>query len=226
MKSVMKNIFFWVLTIYLIPEAYPRFTDRADNHLVNRKEKGYYNLMQTGFITGNGATFQPGVYYFDNHGKLDVFPSIIMLHGYMFDNRRAAGIGAGFEKFDRNLFPVFADVRYTLRDKEVSPFFAIKMGYAFGEFDKKFYGGFLLGHPPYYARDAYIKKSGGFMLSPEIGVKFPLNLKFDLLVTVAYRHQRLKTEIVEIAGQPVEFEKFEYLYRMHRLFLGLAIMLR
>jgi hypothetical protein len=47
-----------------------------------------------------------------------------MINGSMSEEGWGAGIGVGFEIFDRNLFPVFADIRHILWDNKVSPFFA------------------------------------------------------------------------------------------------------
>ena len=212
----MKKIAFVILFATLMLDA---FTQSAN--FENRKTKGYYNTTQISLLMGNRPSneYSQNSYYYP---RTETFPSVTMTNGIIFDERWAAGIGVGFEIFDRNLFPVFIDIRHTLRDNNVSPFFAFKMGHAFGGF-KKHYDNLTLYHSPYYVSNADYKRSGGFMLSPEMGVKFPLNEKTDLLFTVAYRHQKIKSKISQGFGWRQEWE---YKESLNRLSFGAAIMFR
>jgi hypothetical protein len=152
-------------------------------------------------------------------------PSVTMTHGYMFNAHWGAGIGVGFEIFDRNLFPVFADIRYTLWDDKISPFFAVKTGYALGSIKTKHYDNLTLDFEPYYLYNADFRNYGGFMLHPEMGVTVPLSKTADLLFTVAYRYQRTKS----VATQKQDnnfYDRWVHRESLNRLSFGVAIMFR
>ena len=216
----MKKIFFVGLTILLIPDL---FAQSNVNEEKSRKEKGYYNITQISMLMGlRSIAEQPYYYYSGATDGLQVSPSVTMTHGGRFNEHWAAGIGVGFEIFDHNLFPVFADLRYTLRDNSVSPFFAFKMGHSFGN-SRKHYDNLYLAYEPFNVTDVYFKNYGGFMLHPEMGVKVPLSGNADLLFTVAYRLQKMKTKITQKHGQRYEWE---HKASMNRLSFGVAIMFR
>jgi hypothetical protein len=172
---------------------------------------------------GNRLITVQNYYYYAERNKLQVSPSVTMTNGYMFNEHWAAGIGLGFEIFDYNHFPVFADLRYTLWDNKVSPFFAIKMGHAIGDFKKKHHDFLTLEYSPFNVSNVYFKKYGGFMLNPEMGVKVPLSENADLLFTVAYRYQKTKTVVSENYGQ---YTRWTHKENLNRLVFGVAITFR
>ncbi len=94
-----------------------------------RMEKGFYSIMQVSLMLGNNQSIQrianyypypsssliaPILSYPYASNSLAVAPSIAITNGYMFNEHWAAGAGVGFEIFDHNLFPLFAELRYTL----------------------------------------------------------------------------------------------------------------
>ena len=210
----------------------------------NRKKKGYYNITHINMLMGNRMTVSAINYYphyslsslyypysstsayYDVKTKLRIAPSITMTQGYMFNEHWAAGIGVGFEIFNYNVFPLFADIRYTLWDNKISPFFSFKTGYAFNLSKIKHHDdGIALNFYPYYVYNADVKNSGGLMVHPEIGVKVPLSEKADILFTVAYRYQALKTEVSsEYISDNIELWK--HTEKLYNLSFGLAIMFR
>jgi len=212
----MKKLVFIILFVSLMFDA---FTQSVN--FDNRKTEGYFNTTQISLLMGNRPIneYNQGGYYYP---RTEIFPSVTMTNGKIFDEQWAAGIGVGYEIFDRNLFPVFIDIRRTLRDNDVSPFFALKMGHAFGGF-KKHYDNLTLYHSPYYVNNVDYKRGGGFMLHPEIGVKIPLSENADLLFTVAYRYQKIKSKISQNSGWRQEWE---YKESLNRLSFGTAIMFR
>jgi hypothetical protein len=213
----MKKIAFIILFISLMPEALAQSVNEGvDIRFENRKKKGYYNTTQISLLMGNRPIkeYNQSNYY----SRTELFSSVTMTNG-IFNEQWAAGIGVGYEIFDRNLFPVFIDIRHTLRDNDVSPFFAFKMGYAFSG-SKKHYDNLMLHHQPYYINNAYYKRGGGFMLHPEMGVKIPLSQKADLLFTVAYRYQKTKSTVSQT------HRNWEYKESLNRLSFGIAIMFR
>ena len=212
----MKKILFIILSVFIMPYTFSQ--EEINTRFKDRKQEGYFNTTQIGMLIGNRPINNNNPNYYN--ARTEVFSSVTMTHG-RFDEYWATGIGTGFEVFDRNLFPLFADFRYTLRDNDISPFFALKIGYAFGG-EKKHYNNLTTNHEPYYLSNAYYKKGGGFMLNPEMGVKFPLSEKADLLFTVAYRYQKTKSTASEKYGH----REWEYIESLNRLSFGAAIMFR
>lgn len=81
--------------------------------------------------------------------------------GYRFNRFFGVGLGMGIETNDftafRKLLPVFAEVRGFLLPKKISPYYAIKVGYAFGLRDEL---------------NGTMGAKGGIHFSPELGVRF------------------------------------------------------
>ena len=214
----MKKVFLAFFSAFLLLNAFPQ---SSENRFENRKNTGYYNITQISMLMGNRKTADQYYNYIRNN--MQVSPSVTMVNGSMFSEGWGIGIGVGFEIFEHNIFPVFADIRYTVWDNNISPFFVLKMGYAFSDFKKKHYDNLSLNHVPYWINNAYYMKDGGFMLNPEMGVKVPLSKKADLLLTLAYRHQKTKSTVSQDFGQRY---KWEHNVDLNRLSLGVAIMFR
>ena len=217
---MMKNLFYVILLALLTTNA---FSQNENIRIENRKNKGYFNTTQVSLLMGRDPLNEQSNYYFNyikEQFKIHTLPSVTITNGYMFNEQWSAGIGIGFEMFDQNLFPLFADIRYTLRDNEIAPFFAIKTGYSIGHLKKKHYDEFYFYYQPYYVTDVYFKNHGGFMFHPEIGTKIPLSEKADLLLTIAYRYQVKKTSVTK------ENTKWEHIEDLYKLSFGVAIMFR
>jgi len=219
----MKKSIFVILAVFLMYEAFPQSVNAGDIRFENRKKTGYYNITQIGLFMGNQPYSERNPNYYDDRSDFQISPSITMINGGMFNEHWAAGVGVGFEIFDRNLFPVFMDIRRTLWDNRVSPFFAFKMGYAFSGFRKKHYDYLSLPYEPYNINDAFFKKDGGLMLNPEMGVKVPLSENADMLFTVAYRYQKTKSTASQDFGQQTTWQ---HQVSMNRLSFSIAVMFR
>jgi hypothetical protein len=154
-----------------------------------------------------------------------VAPSFTITNGYMFNKHWAAGAGVGFEIFDHNFFPLFAELRYTLWDNKISPFVVAKGGYSFCGFGARHYDDLYLNWYPYHITDADLRHYGGVMVHPEIGVKVPLSENSDLLFTVAYRYQKSKS-VARVDYDEGQFEEWEHNEEINRLSFGIAIMFR
>jgi len=204
----MKNLSSIILFTFIMVEAFPQL---SENRFENRKKEGYYNITQMGLLMGNRKlSDQNSYYYYNPNNNVQVTPSVTMINGVMSAEGWGVGIGAGFEIFEHNLFPVFIDFRHVLRDDDVSLFFAFKTGYSIGNLSKKTYD------------NVYFRNFGGLMVNPEMGIKIPLNEKADLLFTVAYRYQKMKTTFTQ------RFNNYENEYNtsMNRMAFGVAIMFR
>ena len=221
------------------PEEFSRYISEENNaRFENRKKKGYFNTTQIGILMGNTEIAERIPYYYppwsssvypyynyNTRTKMQISPSLTMTNGYMFNEHWAAGVGVGYEIFEWNFFPVFADIRYTLWDSKVSPFFTVKAGYSFGNFKKKHYDNLYLQYEPYYVSNADFKNYGGLMLHPEMGIKVAISEKADLLFSIAYRYQKTKTTIIgDISRQ--QWEAWDHKTSLNRLSLGIAIMFR
>jgi hypothetical protein len=217
-----------------------------------KNKKGYFNTTQISMLMGNRQVTEWNSYpysYYPTTGylywlssssiaypspnsrtEIQFSPSVTMTNGYRFNEHWAAGIGVGFEIFHHNLFPVFADVRYTLWDNKVSPFLGLKTGYAISSFKKKHCDGKYLDFEPYYVNNADIRNYGGFILNPEMGVKVTLSEKADFLVTVAYRHQKTKTTVKQNYGYGPHdyayFNEWDHKASLNRLSFGIGIMFK
>jgi hypothetical protein len=248
----MKKLWFINLSLLLTVSIFAQSVNEVELTVVkneihsrfdNRKEKGFYNIMQVNLIMGsvqsNGTTNYntsnstyipyvsqaPTYYYPYTRNDLNVVPSFTITNGYRFDKHWAAGAGVGFEIFDYNLFPLFAELRYTLWDNKISPFMVVKGGYSVAGFKSKHYDNLYLNWSPYNINDAELRNYGGLMFQPEIGVKVPLNENSDLLFTAGYRYQKTKS-VVRKDYNNNQFDEWEHTEDINRLSFGVAIMFR
>ncbi len=253
-RTILPIIFLWVISVSGVfcqkkDEINVNVGKKGINiRFENKKKKGYYNTTQISMLMGNRQVTDQYPYYpyYPYYGilsysslyvtpyyrsnirtELQVSPSITMTNGYMFNEHWAIGAGVGFEIFECNQFPVFADIRYVLWDNKVSPYFAVKTGYAFGNFKNKRYDDdyLILNYEPYYVSNADFRNYGGFMLNPEMGVKVPLSENADLLFTVAYRLQKIKTKITQ-SYDSSGYNEWEHNESLNRLSFGVAVMFR
>src|SRR5687768_2176672 len=81
--------------------------------------------------------------------------------GYRFSRLLGVGLGIGIETNDftayRKMIPVYAEARGFLLKKKISPYYAVKLGYAFGIRDEI---------------NGTLGAKGGIHFSPELGVRF------------------------------------------------------
>ncbi|HYQ58542.1 MAG TPA: hypothetical protein VEP89_14475 [Draconibacterium sp.] len=230
----MKKAAIIILSLFLSTSSFAQFnredlTNKDENEIQNlsdkRKSKGYYSIMQISLLLGNNMSFQQSNYNPYTRCNLDVAPSYTLTTGYIFNEHWIAGAGVGFEIFDHNLFPLFAELRYTLWDSKISPFVAMKSGYSFGNFKAKHYDRLYLNWSPYDIDDGSLRNYGGIMLHPEIGVKVPLNEYCDLLLSAAYRHQKTKS-VAKKVYESNQFDEWEHKENLNRISFGVAIMFR
>jgi len=215
----MKKIFITFLSSFLIINAFPQSNENEGkcNCFENRTKSGHYNIMQVSLLIGNRDLNSRTNY------NRDITPSFTIINGRRYNERWAAGFGFGYEVFTHHLVPLFADVRYTRRDNDVSPVYAFKLGYSIGNIIGKHYDELHLDYQPFDVWNVDFKNFGGIMVQPEIGIKIPLSAGSDLLFTVAYRYQRMKTEIKQHVNP---FTKWTHKEGMNRLSLGVAFIFR
>ncbi len=250
---IMKRIYFislsLILTFSISAQSGKEVNLNTENNeiqsrFINRKEKGFYNIMHASLLLGAGqftnwsayyspypyysSTYivAPPVYYYPGfRTTLTIAPSFTITNGYKFNKHWAAGAGVGFEILNYNLFPLYAELRYTLWDHKISPFMVLKSGYSFAGFKARHFDDLYLDWPPYYTNDARLRHHGGFMLHPEIGVKVPLNENSDLLFTAAYRYQKTKS-VARKEYDQAQFDEWEHNENINLLCFGIGIMFR
>ncbi|MBW6481139.1 MAG: hypothetical protein K0B37_17050 [Bacteroidales bacterium] len=242
----MKRIYFISLSLLLTHCIFAQSEENNEinSRFIDRKAKGFYNIMHVSLLLGSGQfTDRPAyyppygpsyypyivplpVYYYPvKRTALTIAPSFAITNGCMFNEHWAAGAGVGFEVFNYNLFPLFAELRYTLWDHKISPFVVLKSGYSFAGFKARHFDELYLDWPPYYTNDARLRHYGGFMFNPEVGVKVPLNENSDLLLTAAYSYQKTKS-IAKKEYDQGQFDEWEHKEEINRLSFGIAIMFR
>ena len=198
--------------------------NEIQSRFINRKEKGFYNIMQSSLFLGTNQFTDNPDYPF-NRANLIIAPSFTTTYGFIFNKHWAASAGVGFEIFNYNLFPLLAELRYSLWDHKISPFVVLKGGYSFANFKAKHYDELYLDWPPYNINDAKVRNYGGFLFHPEVGVKVPLNENSDLLFTAAYRYLKTKS-VARKEYDNSQFDEWEHNEEINRLSFGIGIMFR
>ena len=144
---------------------------------------GWYNLTQMSFIIGEENA--------SSAAKSNMIPSIAIINGCRVNEHFSLGLGVGMTSFSYPVFPVFADLRFTLYKGSLSPVLAFKGGYSIAKNKKEIF-------PNEYSGD--YKNSGGGMFNPEFGFKVVMTERADFLLTIGYYYQHLKTDVSNSGG--------------------------
>ena len=164
--------------LLLISCLFTVFSVLGQEERVVKTTEGWYNLTQLSFITGEENASSPA--------KSNMLPSVVMINGYRMNEHVSLGLGVGMTSFSYVVFPVFADIRFTLLKGDLSPVLALKGGYSIAKNTKEIF-------PNQYSGD--YKNTGGGMLNPECGFKVKMTERADFLLTVGYFYQHLKSVI-------------------------------
>ena len=170
-----------------------------ENGTFTKTTEGWYSLTQMSFITGEENTSSPA--------KSNMIPSVVMIYGSRINKHVSLGLGAGMTSFSYIVFPVFADLRFTLFTGNLSPVIALKGGYSIAKNKKEIF-------PDQYYGD--YKNTGGGMLNPELGFKVTMTERADFLLTIGYYYQHLKSEINSNPGSSysMKHERFSDINRL------------
>ena len=119
------------------------------------REKSVNNeVIETPKIKNNSSPLKRG---YSAQINSDIFansltcgPVITTVHGFRFNPKISIGLGTGirFDPYNEDYaIPVFANVRYDILNRKISPFMAANSGIAIGigEFNTGFYGSFDFG---------------------------------------------------------------------------------
>lgn len=114
--------------------------------------------------------------------------SLLVSAEYQLHTRLSAGLGAGISKYDHLMFPVFATLHWQIsKSHRFTPFLGCNIGHAF-------------------APQKHV--SGGFYLSPSVGISYKLKGRQNLSLSIGYElqeyNQLITYESTMYIGQYVE----------------------
>src|SRR4030042_3247223 len=107
---IMKRIYFvslsLILTLTVSAQSGKEVNLNKENNeiqsrFINRKEKGFYNIMQASLLLGTNQFTDNPDYPF-NRTNLIIAPSFTTTYGFIFNKHWAASAGVGFEIFNYN----------------------------------------------------------------------------------------------------------------------------
>ncbi len=125
---------------------------------------GWANMTSIGFLVGSQNSMQVAPF------------SLITSFGYKNSLGIYTGLATGIETLNINHIPVFIDLQYFLRDKEVTPVFILRGGYAI---------------PSKISSDNYYSYSGGIAGSIGVGLKIRSKENFAWDVGLMYRYMQV-----------------------------------
>lgn len=133
------------------------------------KKNGYFNQSAIALLFGEGADgFQPK-------------PSLTMVNGWQWGQRFFAGLGVGYEHYDRGVMPLFAETKYMFGTESFSPFLSFRIGYAFPVEKQE--------QTDYYG--SVTETYGGILLNPEAGIRIDAGTKNAFVIGIGYNYQEL-----------------------------------
>jgi hypothetical protein len=127
------------------------------------KQSGYMALADIGFLGGSGNNL-----------------SMMLTNLWQFKNRISTGAGFGIEKFDYQVIPVYADVRYNFLKGRITPFVFMQGGYSFP-----------LGSANEQNNYQETELKGGGMLNPGVGLRINFNNRNAFVFSLGWRYQEL-----------------------------------
>lgn len=136
----------------------PQTPPQSRPYPVNGLKRGLRGYVELGYALGLGN-------YYHNYENCGL---VCVAFGYQLNPYLFAGLGAGvglYDEFDKLGIPVFANVRYTILNKRISPFVDAKGGYSFGDHMK------------------------GMYLSPSLGCRFAIRKRMAFTTSVCLEVQ-------------------------------------
>jgi len=158
------------------------FAQQASGELKTKQEKGYFNITEFGFFTGNSSI------RIENRGTgstVNIY-SLRTINGIFLDRQFSLGIGIGLDGVDikkygfHNTFNAFADLRYYFKANEDGFFVYTDVGSAIK------------------IADNFEK---GLLLNLGIGRKISLSDTFMIVPSIGYNQQDFKTGIIKFSNE-------------------------
>ena len=173
-----------IILLLALPGCFPSLF--AQGEFWTEKPTGLYNNTTFGIVTFRG----------------DFLTGIQSTFGYKLNPHIAFGGGAGLERYtgqptydtlsaNFSLLPLYAEIRFTLLDKKISPVIAVDGGYKvllnipssqMISWTEETYPGFYW--TDYYEYDTYTR--GGFFFTVEAGVKANVWKRVNIYLSVDY----------------------------------------
>ncbi len=142
---------------------------RRNDRDQDEKPGSYYNQSTVALLFGEGSSgIQPKA-------------SITMVNGWQWSRRIYAGVGLGYEYYDRGVMPLFAEGKYFFSGSSFSPFLSFRIGYAL-PVEKRV-------QPDYYG--LVTGTYGGVLLNPEAGVRLRINSHAAFIAGLGFNYQEL-----------------------------------
>jgi hypothetical protein len=177
----MKKYVFFLGVVWLVAASGTCQQPYVPTAEQNHSFKGYFNVTDVGLLIGSPHNSHPAPFSFTT------------INGWHLTEQLSAGLGLGVEFLAGSYLPVFADLRYYVRNTSFSPFFMLDLGYSFAMDDdnsnvtqyyysKPWQGNYIM--PEYQAR-------GGWLINPGFGIRNMFSDNFGVIFSVGYRNQRL-----------------------------------
>jgi len=134
------------------------------------------NYSSTGFANFSTINLNFG----RNDYSIRLSPSLTTINGFYFANKFYAGFGVGIEYFEYGGIPLFADLKYFINNKKVSPFIDFQGGWEL----PIVYNSYNFGN----------QRFGGINVGGEIGLINSISENFAFTCSFGYRYQEQKSK--------------------------------
>lgn len=128
---------------------------------------GFFNLTSVGLLFGEGMNgYAP-------------YPTLTSLFGTKWNNRYLAGLGIGFEYYERSVMPVYGQfLLRTSNTGKISPLLSARIGYSFALKRSD-------------SNNSISDIKGGLLLNPEAGIEIRISDKSTFITSIGYAYQEL-----------------------------------
>jgi len=161
----------------------------------NFRERGIYNETYVNLPQG-----------YNSSGWWNVGLGMHHVTGFQFNRWIGAGMGIGFDGYEmgrgENVIPVYAEARGYFKQKNISPFYSVGLGYGFAGKNEN---------------TGIIKGRGGIMFNPNIGYRFGASAGANFTLSFGYKLQKASFTVLRWNGEI----KRDYTYNRLNLKLGL-----
>lgn len=171
--------------------------------LMSRKERGYFNITELGFLPGANND-----YYYGYNPSASLGVTIQTIHGYRFNPYLLAGAGLALDIIDHPVGQLFADARWEILNKKSTPFVFADAGYGV-PFSKG-----------YEDSNVKISYQGGMTAGAGIGMRINFGMDAAFLLEVGYKMEKISQSYnYEMWGTD---ETYKYTYNRLAIRMGLA----
>ncbi|HOI86778.1 MAG TPA: hypothetical protein PLV51_02850 [Lentimicrobium sp.] len=159
----------------------------------------FYSYTSAGLLIGNGES-----------GFL-ANPSVTSVAGLSWSRQLYAGMGAGFERYNWSVLPLFGELRYKNKQYERLPMISFRAGYAL-PLEKTHDGN---------RYQSTGNTSGGVFFSPGISFRLAGKSGTILMAEVAYQYQEMRLNDVKYIWDAGSSTNIRYYYNRIAIKLGI-----